>query len=154
MPISRRKFIGTGSLVVLAAGLPLEAAAEVLHRTNSSFNPLDALRNSAGAASVLDRNAFSQCLKTEFWVTAENVGSIRTKLIKIYDWKPKLTKRSRGLATKECFSAMFLGPSGTQLHQGTYEVEHKTLGKFSMFLVPAGKSIQGHYYEAVFNRLH
>ncbi|MDQ1639918.1 MAG: hypothetical protein QOF62_3257 [Pyrinomonadaceae bacterium] len=153
MPISRRKFIGTGSLAALAVGLPLKAAAGALHRTNSPFSALGQLRNSAGAASLLDRNALSQCLKTEFRITGEYARTVRTKLVEVYDWKPTATTRSRHTATKECFSAVFLGPTGGQLKQGTYKVEHATLGNFSMFLVPGAKSLRGNYYEAVFNRL-
>ena len=35
-----------------------------------------------------------------------------------------------------------------------YDLQHPSLGKFALLLVPIGKDAQGLYYEAVFNRLY
>ena len=37
------------------------------------------------------------------------------------------------------------------LPQGTYPMEHETLGRLEVFLVPLGPDAQGMRYEAVFN---
>jgi uncharacterized protein DUF6916 len=158
MPISRRKFLGTGTLAVLSAAVPLKAAAEALDRSGLSPDAFSSTPNSAKTSSLLNQQAFSNCLGSEFRISDQNGGRIRTKLIEVYDWNPKLTKGSKALVSKrkfpkECFSAVFLAPPGARLLQHTYKVEHSTLGEFSLFLVPAGRSRQGTYYEAVFNNL-
>lgn len=159
MPISRRKFIGTGTLAVLTAGFPLKAAAEALSRPGLSPDAISPTPNSAKPISLLSQQSFSSCLGSEFRFAGENGGGIRAKLIEVYDWKPALAKRSKALiskttASKECFSVVFRAPAGAKLSQHTYTVEHSTLGKFSIFLVPAGRSGRDTYYEAVFNNLH
>jgi hypothetical protein len=40
------------------------------------------------------------------------------------------------------------------LRQNTYRIEHEVLGRFELFLVPAGKNKKGVYYQAVINRLN
>jgi len=54
---------------------------------------------------------------------------------------------------KECFSLIFKGSPATSLRQNSYRVEHDSLGKFRMLVVPVGNSKQN-LYEAVFNRLN
>lgn len=157
MPISRRKFLGTGTLAVLSAAVPLKAAAEVLDRPGLSSD-FSSTSNSAQPSALLNQQAFSNCLGSEFRIADREGARIRAKLIEVYDWKPKLAKQSKGLVSKpivpkECFSAVFLAPPGARLLQHTYTIEHGTLGKFSLFLVPMGRSRQGTYYEAVFNDL-
>lgn len=48
------------------------------------------------------------------------------------------------------FSLLFRGPSGPILPQQTYSVEHATLGRFDLFLVPLVPDDHGARYEAVF----
>jgi hypothetical protein len=47
------------------------------------------------------------------------------------------------------FSLAFTGPSGRRLGQDTYSVDHKTLGRFDMFIVPVGPPGGTPVYEAV-----
>lgn len=51
------------------------------------------------------------------------------------------------------FSALFHSPAEAKrfLPQQTYLLEHETLGKLEIFLVPLGPDPQGMRYEAVFN---
>lgn len=51
------------------------------------------------------------------------------------------------------FSIVFRGPSQSLLSQGTYELEHATLGSLPIFLVPIAQQDSGFLYEAVFTRL-
>jgi hypothetical protein len=54
-------------------------------------------------------------------------------------------------AANEKFSLLFRGRSG--LEQGTYWFELAGLGRFALFIVPAGTDEAGsHYYQAIFNR--
>lgn len=141
MAISRRKFLKGGTLVAICAGIPLTTAAEALNAPHSKLN-------SVNRFSHLDMNAFSRCLRTDFSLSHANATSTKVKLIEVHDWRPSsATKTGR-----ECFSLIFRGSGFSQLKQNTYTVEHGSLGKFEMLLVPIGKN-RG-YYEAVFNRLH
>ncbi len=53
----------------------------------------------------------------------------------------------------QAFSLIFRGPSGRLLPQRIYPVEHPTLGRLEIFLVPLGPEgdPQGLHYQAVFN---
>jgi hypothetical protein len=48
------------------------------------------------------------------------------------------------------FSLEFVAPQGRWLPQGTYPVQHPTLGTIEIFLVPSGALQDGHGYHAVF----
>ena len=51
------------------------------------------------------------------------------------------------------FDVVFRAPMGTDLGQGTYRVEHATVGAMQLFLVPIGPSPDraGMLYQAVFS---
>lgn len=49
----------------------------------------------------------------------------------------------------ECFSLLFRTPENVHLQQGTYPLEHPTLGRLDLFLVPLARGL----CEAVFNIL-
>ena len=52
----------------------------------------------------------------------------------------------------EQFSLIFTAPAGAPLQQGSYAVEHPTLGSLPLFLVPIAGGAEGVTYEAVFSR--
>jgi hypothetical protein len=148
MSVSRRKFLRAGTLVALAAGFPLKTlAAETLGST-SSLLPAYGDPNSL---MYLDREAFSSQLNTKFSFSHGNAQAVAVKLIEVNDLTPKTAKRSAG---KECFAAVFIGSNDAPLRQETYIVKHKSLGQFSMLVVPVAHKREGVYYEAVFNRRH
>lgn len=49
----------------------------------------------------------------------------------------------------ECFSLLFRLPEGVRVGQGTYRLEHESLGAVDLFLVP----LSHHLVEAVINRV-
>jgi hypothetical protein len=51
------------------------------------------------------------------------------------------------------FIVVFRGPRSPKLTQGTYRIESRTLGTFSLFLVPGWTYASGTMYTATFNRL-
>ncbi len=59
---------------------------------------------------------------------------------------------SSGIRT-QAFSLIFRGPSDRLLPQRIYPLEHPTLGRLEIFLVPLGPEgdPQGLHYQAVFN---
>jgi hypothetical protein len=60
--------------------------------------------------------------------------------------------RKLGRAKREggAFSLIFVTGSGPFLRQGVYPLEHPTIGKLDIFLVPLGPVEGGNSYEAVF----
>ena len=59
---------------------------------------------------------------------------------------------SPGAPRVQPFSLTFRGPPGPHLPQGTYELQHHSIGQHHMFLVPIGPDGDGcQQYEASFN---
>lgn len=52
---------------------------------------------------------------------------------------------------REPFSLLFRGPKSPVLAQRIYPLEHETLGRLEIFLVPVGPDGEGMRYEAIFN---
>jgi hypothetical protein len=48
------------------------------------------------------------------------------------------------------FSLFFANPAGRRLEEQTYLIEHATLGRFDLHLIPRGPSLAPSRYEAVF----
>jgi hypothetical protein len=53
--------------------------------------------------------------------------------------------------TQEQFLLFFYGSADSNLGQGTFELEHESLGQLQIFLVPIGIDSRGIRYQAVFN---
>jgi len=145
MATSRRKFLQTGSLVALAAGLPLKGAAMTFAGGNSLINFAATNVGRTGSGVLLDMSTFKGTLQTDF-LLASGLKSATVKLVEVSDYCKGRAQNS----DKECFSLLFAAPKNVNLHQDTYKVKHDALGEFSMLVVPVG----GIYYEAVFNRLY
>ena len=144
MSISRRKFLHTGTLAVVAAGIPLKVLA-----ARSDPSKPESIWSAKDRTGSLDRDAFARCLNTLFVLRHRDHSPAEVTLTEIKDWP----NRKQTKAKTECFSAVFLGSKNTRLPQATYSVQHDKLGKFELLIVPARESKQGLYYEALFNRL-
>lgn len=146
MATSRRRFLKSGTLVALMAGVPATISAKSLSLDSEAAtktHPSDAL-------SHLDMQAFSRQLNTEFFINNEKGKRTSVRLVEVRDYQRGVTKGG----SRKCFSAVFLGAARPGLRQETYAIEHKVLGKFNLLIVPVEKVKDGQYYEAVFNRLH
>ena len=149
MATSRRKFIKAGAIGALLASFPLKATAREF------FEPAAGAHiTNSGTVGILDMRAFEQHLNSEFRIHHDNVKITSIKLVEVKDLRSPSAANTRGVDSKECFSAVFLGARRPGLRQNTYTIEHGSLGKFSLLLVPVGMSKNEQYYEAIFNRLH
>lgn len=148
MAFTRRKFLQTGAVVTLGAGLPMKALADTLSPSISHSNTSRANALLAGAGSHFDMQTFSNQLNTYFRFSHATVKNATLKLVEITDWLTKPTEKTG----RECFSLIFSGAESSSLAQNTYTVQHSSLGTFSMLLVPKGTANGIGYYEAVFNR--
>ena len=136
MATSRRNFLKSGSLVALAAGIPLASLERVLGYDRG-----------ASAMAGLTRKDFAEHLNQDFLIHhAESKVAVR--LVEV---------ESLGAATPygEAFSLLFRSDHSTALKQNTYVIEHGKLGRFSFLLVPMRtRDKSAVSYEAIINRLH
>jgi len=88
---------------------------------------------------------FTPLLETTFRVTDGLPSPIDIVLVEAVD--------KGSVPSQAQFSLVFRGPAATPLDQGSYPVEHDTLGAFEIFLSPIGKERDSVLYEAFFNIL-
>lgn len=121
----------------VAAALPLRlpAAAAAGDIRFSGTDPYDAL-------NLFKFSTFSGQVGTTFQIQMGK-SKINTTL---------LEARQRIASDDRCFSLQFKGPAGAVLKQGTYLFDHFWLGRFAMFIVPAGRDSKGSFFRAIFNR--
>jgi hypothetical protein len=62
-------------------------------------------------------------------------------------------EKVKGDRPDNAFSVLFRGPRERFLEQRVYEVEHGSLGRLPIFLVPISEKQDGFVYEAVFTRM-
>jgi hypothetical protein len=158
MDISRRKFVRTGVIASALAAIPLASAKNAAARDNGKTLPQSLIAGANGGAEVqssaLDfysKSRFTPYLNSQFQVKSSQLETVKVTLTEVTDFCE--TASTGG----ECFALRFTGPARGSFQQNTYEVEHAALGKFSLFLVPAGVRRDGAKavnYEAVINRRH
>lgn len=137
MNISRRKFLGRGSALSVAALVPMVVRAAVSDGSQLSANGLTKL-------NTLTHRSFEPHLNQTFQVHLSAMELQELELIRV----SRPTKQRRC----ESFDVLFAG-SDKPFGEGTYTIQHKTLGSFPVFLVPVGHGNKGPVYQAVFTRL-
>ena len=154
MVVSRRGFLKRGSLLALFAGSSLGFAQGVFGRdTYSEYHgssQKDLIPNSNKPAQfIFTKATFLPYVDTVFRIYPDSSNALTTTLVSVGDIGPV---PDRKVAGRDCFVLKFRGPQS--LPQNTYRIEHGKLGRFQLFLVPAGKNKKGVYYQAVINRLN
>lgn len=145
MNIPRRKFLKSGIIASLFAGVPAKlaspAAAQKPLRLARQLKPTDPL-------SYYNKGAFTAYLNSDFRITNNGRSKTWVRLVLVEDFPT-----SEALtAPDECFRLLFAASAETSLPQGTYNFDHAALGTFALFIVP-GNPLNGKvHYEAVFNR--
>jgi hypothetical protein len=154
MVVSRRGFIKRGSLLVLAAGVSLSSADYIFgrdtefeypSRTQDDLQP----KSNKPAPFNFTKATFAPYVDTVFRIYPDSSKALKTTLVSVGDIGPVPDRKEVG---RECFVLKFRGAE--TLRQNTYRIEHEVLGRFELFLVPAGKNKKGVYYQAVINRLN
>lgn len=148
MSITRRKFLKAGTLVALTAAFPLKS---VLGQSlkDGDGNPMDQNPGQADPLSFYSRSAFSSYLNSIFQLYT-GYSTVDVALVEVKDMLPASEKPANG---RECFSLLFRGGS-VALPQNTYRIDHPSLGRFQMFLVPGGPDDNGaQSYVATINRI-
>jgi hypothetical protein len=95
--------------------------------------------------SGLNSKSFADCLHTPFLAESPANQTLALELVQVHEanYSPRL----------ENFSLLFRGPMAPVLPQRIYRLDHNSLGRLEIFLVPLGPDGEGMQYEAVFNRL-
>jgi hypothetical protein len=143
MANSRRRFLKSGTMVALCAGVPASFAERGLAKepgpTTFDF--------------TLMKSDFEACLHSNFWVHVRQAGTVDMTLASVTDLR-RAAQNKISLESKEGFSLLFEAPPGTKLPQDTYLIEHGDLGKFRVLMVPmAGRKRRAPRYEVIINRL-
>ena len=94
-------------------------------------------------------------LKAVFLVQGDSGSRVALRLAEVRSTPayPAATLAAAEDAGNEKFSLLFSGLPKRPLEQGSYWFEHKSMGRFALFIVPIGPADGRHcLYEAVFNR--
>lgn len=150
MVVSRRSFMKRGSLVFLATGISL-GSADRIFADDANFKYGEPVQDADPAPFNYAKAAFLPHVSTVFRIFYPDSSKIlATTLVSVSDIGPVPDRTEVG---RECFVLKFSGSE--TLRQNTYWIEHQVLGRFELFLVPAGKNKKGgFYYQAVINRLN
>jgi hypothetical protein len=151
LSISRRKFLRGGTLVALAAAVPLNSAMAVMgQQIGVVGNQIDLSPQAADPLANYTKATFQQYLNSIFRLSGGIYKPVDVTLLSVTDMLPANAPVEPG---KECFTLLFRGDT-IALPQGTYTVDHAALGRFALFVVPVGaddNGVQG--YLATINRL-
>jgi hypothetical protein len=96
----------------------------------------------------LEENTFARHLGEDFTFQRDSLETVDLELVEVSNFLSK-----PGWTTGDTFSAVFRGPKDRPLNQATYAVEHKSIGAFSLFIVPIYPDSNAANYEAIFNRI-
>jgi hypothetical protein len=95
---------------------------------------------------LLTCESFSGHVGEKFRIVAEEVDGWELELIEATPIKTQETRHKR-----PPFSLVFRGPMEPVLNQQIVPLEHDSMGKLDIFLVPIGPDEDGMQYEAVFS---
>ena len=98
-------------------------------------------------SATLTAEEFRQHLGTKFGVRVETPKPIELELTEIKDYAPQ-SNEPTGM---ERFSLYFRGPGDIMLNQGTFTLDHPSMGEVMLFMVPIAREPEGFRYEVVFN---
>jgi len=150
MDASRRHFLVAGQTLLALAAMPMKS----LLAAASSFG-------SAKAANLalLSRETFLPLVNSSFAVRGGVLTTAWLTLLSVEDMNQKAPapatpmamppKAAKTAPPKVDTFTLHFHLIGETLQQGTYELEHDALGRFSLFVVPSGTSM----YVAVISHL-
>lgn len=155
MAISRRQFVKAGTMVGLSAALPLSAVGTAFGQQRKLEQPASDApeKKDLDVTQTLTKALFAAHLNTKFQIRVGVLEPVEIELIKVSDVLPSSSTVSLETSRQDCFSVVFRGPRERSLSQNTYHVAHSEIGRFDLFIVPAGEDENGKRYEAIFNHL-
>lgn len=157
MSVSRRKFMKSGALTALSAGLIFKAGEtafgqkRVPDRPISKFEvPYEAQQN---PILYYDRATFEPYVGGTFIGRDARGRSVELKLVSVKEYKPPTTRITTGSTRRtDSFSLTFSASSSLPPFTSIHVIEHAVLGKFDLFLQRSGDNSQI-LYQAVITHL-
>lgn len=153
MTVSRRKFLKAGTMVSLAAVIPVKSS----FARQSGGGQQELFRIPAGSHAdpldILTEETFSLYVNTQFRIYTSPLTVIKVELIKVKRWEHPSQPKSANAPQLDCFSVVFRGPRNVALDSRTYKVEHDQMGSFEIFISPVDDRKKLRRYQAVFNRV-
>jgi hypothetical protein len=157
MSLSRRKFIRSGALTALSAGVIFTAAESAfaqkkpLRRPISKFDvPYEAQQN---PILYYDRTTFEPYVGGTFIGRDARGRAIELKLLRVTENKPTSRTIAKGARREtESFTLTFDASKALPEFTSIHVIEHPVLGKFDLFLQRAGDNNQM-LYQAVITHL-
>ena len=162
--VTRRRFLEKGTMAAVSTGalLCLTGAAQAQSRERGADRPSGGRTTAKPRrteAFEFTRARFAPYLGQSFRVVSAALSPVYLTLDKINDLpatKPATagaaTQQDEALAKDLSFILVFRGFSQEPLGQQTVQLEHSSLGRLTMLIVPVGGNEAWTYYEAVFNR--
>lgn len=154
MKMHRRNFIQTLGITALALGF-LNPVKDVFGQKGNILGSLEGglfpipPESLNDPLTYLTSRHFEPFVNTVVRVKKSESRTIELELIEVKQLNHEVNDK-RGFYG-ESFSLLFQNAGKTKLPQGTYEIEHDALGRFSLFLVPTG--LRGIRYEAIINHV-
>lgn len=162
MSVTRRKFLRSGALTVLAAGLVFRTGTPALGQGRKHPDSAHGFRIPFEAQQdpvfFFTRATFEPYLGGVFTTRGLGGGTVELTLVAVRDRNPKATvKTARGVASAsrrtDCFSLLFRASGVLPELSTIYRLEHGALGTFDLFMT-ASRGPKGElFYEAVINHL-
>lgn len=153
MTVSRRKFLKTGTMVGLAAVIPMKSAFAQTEAGKQELFKVPAESQADLLDRFLNEETFSLYVNTRFRVHTSPFTAINLELINVKRWEQSSKAPSAGSAKLDCFSVVFRGPRNVVLESRTYRVDHDQMGSFDLFIAPVDDHKKLRRYQAVFNRV-
>jgi len=163
--LSRRRFIGTGTLAAISAGAVLSLPEVVMGQSREREPNRGAGRRAAAEQRrvrnfELTRSSFTPYRGNSFRVVSEAVAPVFLTLNEINDLPSPRLQTTSGPENESAvaeekelsFALVFRSFRHTPLRQQTCQLDHPLMGKFALLIVPVGGDEAWCYYEAVFNR--
>lgn len=94
---------------------------------------------------------FVEAVRTKFRVWIDATDFVELELAKVTTQRTTVAGAKN--ASYENFALLFTGPANRPLPQRNYCFESGSLGRFELFIVPAGSDAGVAQYQATFNRL-
>lgn len=147
--IKRRNLLklGGGSLALAGLGLAATARGADLAASGVAAAATNEYHwSEAGARALLGQ---------QFWLNDPQQGAVSLTLSEVRVPTPR--KRADGgvaaAGPLQQFTLVFAGPAGGAIADGSYEIDHAQIGRFALFLMPAGRRADANFYRAEFSLL-
>ena len=152
MAVSRRKFLKAGTIVSVAAIIPLESVVSVFgQQAGSNQDGFFKVPIESEIDERLTEEAFSRQLYSTFRIYTTLLTAIDLQLVNVK--RREITSAKHAESAKvDSFSVLFRGPQKSAVESRTYRITHDQMGTFDLFISAVNDGEKEKLYAAVFNR--